>query len=120
MATAEIVIKGTDNSAAAVKSATENVKRLREAKRQLNDQTKVLNNTFNSFGTLASTIGSGTLGALVGQVEAFIISSRKMEAGLKNSAAALLGFGAAGAALGANLAAPIYDFFYREGSESTA
>lgn len=117
MATADITIKGTDQSAGAVNSARENLKRLRQEKIQLNNETKVLNSTFNSFGSLVSSIGGGLLGGMVQQIESVVINTRKMEAGLKSSTTALLGIAAAGAAAGVALGSAIGDVIESKAEE---
>lgn len=109
MPTSEVIFKAKDTGAATVKAATENLKRMAAQKKVLNEQTRVLTGTFNQFGNLLGNTFGGTLGGVANIIESVVISNRKMEAGMRTSAAALLGMAAAGAAVGASLGGEIYD-----------
>lgn len=124
MPVAEYIVRARDESSAPVNAAKDSFKRLREEKRQLaaqnrilNNETKVLNNSFNALGTAANALNAGPLAGIIGSIESVVINSRKMDASLKNSAAALVAIGAAGVSAGAALSGPLGDLLFGPGEK---
>lgn len=107
----EVVVKGTDQSGAAFKTATGNMK-------AMSREMKVLNTAFSQGSNIAQSFGSGPLATVLSSLQGATIASRQLTQELGKSKAAMAALAITGLGLGAALADPVYELF--AGKDTTA
>lgn len=108
----EIVIKGQDTSGKAIKEAEDRMKSLGSATKVMNAQMKASGAIISSVGDSFRAFGSVQIAGAISSVEAFVISSRAMQAELGKTKAAMAAIGVAGVALGVSLGGTLYDLIF--------